>query len=394
MTAGRTTKKRIKGPFNFKGMVFAYLKDAAEYFGVPKNTVSVRLRDGWTLEEALGLSPRNPSKFAGIPVTINGTRYKSVKAASAALNIDYKLVHSRLERGLSIEEAFGLKSFEYSSKPKTVVVGGRRFSSLRDACKHYGVDKDVLSGRINRLGWTLEQALGQAPRPAHNNGAAGLVYLVTNTKTGKRYIGVTMAALSQRWKQHIEKSLSGKKVSTLSLHHDMKVHGIDNFTIDVIAEASSVGELNDLEVQFVKKYGTLRPNGYNLNVGGAGTRTKGIRIEVGGKTFASITAACREFKVDRRLATQRLSTGWTAEQVFLKAPRISKKSIQIKYRGTTYESETALCQAYGVNTSSFWKRKKEGKSLDECLGVAPDCDDRKELAEREKQKAPRAVRSP
>ena len=249
--------RKRQGPYTIDGHVFKHLKDAAAFYGLVISKVGSRLKNGWSLEEALGINDRNKSKYQGMPVVVGGTSYRSVKAAGAALKIDYKLVHSRLQRGYSLDEAFGLKSVDYSSKPKSVVVGDLTFLSLREACKHYDVDKDTLSARINRYGWSIGQALGVEPRPAHKKDAAGIIYSITNKINKKKYIGVTMTTVEQRWKQHIDKALSKKRMSALGLHHEIKMYGHEAFQIQEIATAKSLGELNDLEVKFIKQHKTL-----------------------------------------------------------------------------------------------------------------------------------------
>jgi group I intron endonuclease len=48
----------------------------------------------------------------------------------------------------------------------------------------------------------------------------------------------------------------------------IKKYGWDNFTHEILAEGLSIEEANNLEEEFIKSYGTLSPNGYNLRTGG------------------------------------------------------------------------------------------------------------------------------
>ena len=88
-------------------------------------------------------------------IVVEGKTYSSIRTAAKAYGGNYKTIHMRLQSGRSIEEAFGLKDFNYPTKPKKINIEGKDFSSLRDACRHYGVDKYVLNARINRYGWTI-----------------------------------------------------------------------------------------------------------------------------------------------------------------------------------------------------------------------------------------------
>jgi predicted GIY-YIG superfamily endonuclease len=38
---------------------------------------------------------------------------------------------------------------------------------------------------------------------------SGLIYLITNTVNGKRYIGQTVRTLRQRWQQHVRDAKQG-----------------------------------------------------------------------------------------------------------------------------------------------------------------------------------------
>lgn len=315
-TSAKKDLEPIKAPYCIiNGKPFQRLKDVAKFYEIEPNTVCCRMRDGWTLEEALGVSAREKSKYNGIDIVVKGIKYKSVKAASEAHGLNYKCVHYRLKNGYSLEQAFLFEDFDYSSKPKKLIIEGKPYESLRDACRYYGIDKDVLSARINRYGWTVEQALGVDKRPGYEEGIVGYVYLITNKLNGKGYVGITMGTIEARFEQHIEKAFSNKHISSESLHYAINQCGVESFEVLKLAKAEKKGELNDLETKYVLELNTLAPDGYNLNQGGAGLRTKGVSITVRGEKFPSITAACRKYNLDRRMTTTRLSKGMSFEEI-------------------------------------------------------------------------------
>lgn len=43
----------------------------------------------------------------------------------------------------------------------------------------------------------------------------GYIYLVTNTVTGKKYIGQTRASIAQRWRQHVSAAKKGAEALVL-----------------------------------------------------------------------------------------------------------------------------------------------------------------------------------
>lgn len=93
----------------------------------------------------------------------------------------------------------------------------------------------------------------------------GLVYLVTNLKTGKVYVGQTTTTVQNRWKGHCN---SGHK-SRLWL--SIQAHGRHSFTIEKIAEAKTKAELDELEREFIAKHNATDSRfGYNFERGGSG----------------------------------------------------------------------------------------------------------------------------
>lgn len=96
-----------------------------------------------------------------------------------------------------------------------------------------------------------------------------LCYQVTNTITGKVYIGLTTLALAARWKLHVAKAISGQGYA---LHDAMRKHGIENFLIEEVAAPviQDRDELAELERILIAQAGSIAPGGYNLTTGGDG----------------------------------------------------------------------------------------------------------------------------
>ena len=91
------------------------------------------------------------------------------------------------------------------------------------------------------------------------------IYIIKNTINNKVYIGQTINSLERRFKQHIT-ALSKKNQA---ITQAMDKYGVNNFYIEALEEGVfTQKELNDLEVEYIKKYNSLSPNGYNLETGG------------------------------------------------------------------------------------------------------------------------------
>jgi group I intron endonuclease len=79
-----------------------------------------------------------------------------------------------------------------------------------------------------------------------------------------KYVGQTTQPLHRRWWQHC----NSKQKHCRRLHYAIQKYGKNSFKIEIIAKANSIGDLNQLEKNFIESYNTLSPNGYNLLKGG------------------------------------------------------------------------------------------------------------------------------
>lgn len=97
----------------------------------------------------------------------------------------------------------------------------------------------------------------------------GYIYLVTNRITGKQYVGQSQCEdIETRWNQH-------KKVYKYSLgrllFNTYKKHGIENFKFELICICFDE-DCDRYENEYIKKFNTLAPNGYNLKEGGLSSK--------------------------------------------------------------------------------------------------------------------------
>lgn len=92
-----------------------------------------------------------------------------------------------------------------------------------------------------------------------------IIYKATNKKNGKIYIGQTVRSLNERMAEHARHSLT-------AFDKALQKYGIENFTIEQIDSASSIEELNLKEMQWIKHFDCIAPNGYNMCEGGGNTK--------------------------------------------------------------------------------------------------------------------------
>ena len=93
------------------------------------------------------------------------------------------------------------------------------------------------------------------------------IYKITNSLTGKVYIGQTIRNPQTRFYEHMNDKLSNDY-----FHSAVRKYGADAFTYEVIDTAENQEELNRKEMMWIKYYNAYAKdetsNGYNTNYGG------------------------------------------------------------------------------------------------------------------------------
>lgn len=95
----------------------------------------------------------------------------------------------------------------------------------------------------------------------------GCIYLVTNRTNGKQYVGRAKHGVNKRRKTHEKDTIKG---SNRLFHKALRKYGIDNFDWDEVYSNVPDEDLNRLEIEAIKWYGSKVPGGYNLTSGGDG----------------------------------------------------------------------------------------------------------------------------
>ena len=88
------------------------------------------------------------------------------------------------------------------------------------------------------------------------------IYLITNLKNKKQYVGITKFSLEERFSQHIKRGFL--------LTEAIRKYGQKTFSIELVEQVESAERVYELEQYYIKQYDTKVPNGYNLTDGGDG----------------------------------------------------------------------------------------------------------------------------
>jgi group I intron endonuclease len=95
----------------------------------------------------------------------------------------------------------------------------------------------------------------------------GYIYRITNIVNGKVYIGETRQKdPEKRWSLH-KQSVNWKRGGCPLLRAAMVKYGIDKFRFEVIVICFDES-LHEMEREYIKKYNSITPNGYNILEGG------------------------------------------------------------------------------------------------------------------------------
>jgi group I intron endonuclease len=122
----------------------------------------------------------------------------------------------------------------------------------------------------------------------------GYIYKITNIVNNKCYIGETVQEPRKRWIKHISSVNTTKDCPVLAAA--MNKYGIDKFKFEVLIICFDE-DRHKYEKEYIKKYNSQRPNGYNILDGGqyGGSR---LGTKLSEETKTKVSKALKEFHKD------------------------------------------------------------------------------------------------
>ncbi len=131
-------------PVTYKGEIYRSLAELCKKKKVSCDLIRNRIKMGESLEEALDNGNRyqmHGTSRNGNKVIVNGIIYDSLSAAARAYNLNVTTVDMRIKYGYTIEEAFGLKKRKKPDdkrkrkKETQFAFNGRTYKSIKEFCK-------------------------------------------------------------------------------------------------------------------------------------------------------------------------------------------------------------------------------------------------------------------
>lgn len=362
---GYLTKRRKIIKLN--GKVYRSLEEARKKLNPKENykTVQERYKRGLPTAAVLGL--KKFKKKDREEIKFRGKTYESLSELARTYNVNPSLFIRRLKSpkikfNFSIAQALNLEKFKGKGFIKPISVDGKKFTSMTAASKFYGYSPTTVNRKLLD-GWTPEQALGLMKRKGFHPNTKGIIYLITNIKNKKKYVGASFGTLSNRWKWHLSKAHINKKKGSLA--EAILKYGSENFTKRIIKRSN---ELSKDERLYIKRYNTIAPDGYNLATGGIGYGNLGRKISIDGKKFKNLKEASKHFNISYKKFISRFHLGWSPEQAAgLQKAKIPKNHVQINIDGKSFDNLRDASKFYGIKDNTVRNRIMNGWSIKKAL---------------------------
>lgn len=212
-------------------------------------------------------SPSNHLRGRKCPkCSIERKKIGTFKEKCKEKGINYHRALKRRQAGLSETKIFTEGYIRNERVTNEIVVYDKKYPNIEEARRILNPpasSKTII--RWIKEGLTPEEAFEKIPNPGY---AKGIIYLITNTKDDKKYIGLTVQTLKRRWKYHVEQANNNHIKSKESLHNSIREYGKDVFHIQQIDTGITKKDLEKKERKWIKQLNTLIPNGYNISTGG------------------------------------------------------------------------------------------------------------------------------
>lgn len=145
----RHSVERIKYFVDHLGKQYSSNREMCEHWGIAYETYLNRMKNGWSLEEALTVPSRNKKAK-----DFQGNDFSSFTMMCKHYNISKDTVKYRLEHGWSLYQALTTRAPDKKVKDHL----GKEYETFNEMCRCYNLPSGAVRHRIKN-GWDLEKAL-------------------------------------------------------------------------------------------------------------------------------------------------------------------------------------------------------------------------------------------
>ena len=380
--------------------LFSSVAEAARFFSIPEHNIRARLKLGWSHDEAVGLLQRPSQKSPnGNPVECEGKRYDSRGKLADAYGLKRTLVRKRLRNGWTVEQAVnlidsppryrnndGTKRQHSWVNPVTLKSGQLAAGSLTGRYLLY-----VIKNKINPklyVGITtssLQTRFYHHVSSAKNNqGQTKLHNAITAYGEDNFFIDLLRDDANSINELLIQESQAIKELNSIRKGYNTANGGAFGTSKPITIEGKTFESRN-----LAAAYYDVDSSVFNLRLGRLGwtpeeaaglvsrdfQRHK-IEVHYRGKlfSFTSLSSAAKHFSLSYKTVHARLRAGWTIDEALEIVPlsqnRAKAKGIPIFYGGVKFVSVQSLARELGISYHSlYYYIKNHNLSTDNAVFV-------------------------
>lgn len=388
---GRKPHKRTMPgkALRYRGKAYPSIKALAESIGVRPTTFALRLAKGRSVKAAVEFQKR-PPKHQAEPITFKGRRFPSKKALAEHYGTDWSIVGKRVKNGWTMGQALGLdpappRFRDYAGHAReqhwkqVQVVDGRRLPAApAGAYRLYLITNTVTE--LEYVGITTND-LGQRLRGHLSLAKKGRKSHLYNAMRHYGAAAFKIKLLRNDARDYAE--LQDQEVAEIARRNTIR-RGYNTGLGGSLGTSRSIrvgGEVFPSRSAAAARFGiTVSRFVWRLGTGWTPEQAAGLEvrpdyqrrpIEIGGTRYQTLTEAATALGLEYKTVAARITArGWTLRQALgLDAPPNTARTLRqpLVLRGKKYASISAAARAHELDPEDIGRRLRRGASPEEAL---------------------------
>lgn len=323
------------------GNEYPSIKDMCKAYNIHPVTYKSRLEQGISQEEALTKPKKNYTASKRIQIEDHlGNKFSSLKAMCEFYNINPRTYRFRRESGKSIEEALTtpLQNTHIRKNKPTIDHEGNQFKSYSAMLKYWGIGDSTYKYRRTKLGWDMEKALTAPRSETHKPIKCGIEDHLGNKYRSLRSLCDAYGVPHTTYTNRIKRGMSQKEALTTPTRSAVTDHLGNKFS-------SEKKMCQYWDIPLAAYRGRIHTLNWDLET----ALTKPVRkmtrsskefeyitienkktITFFNKTFENTSKLCGAFNINQGTYTYRINAGWSQEEALGLIPHIKPNSKNLK----------------------------------------------------------------